>query len=107
MALSVQKMRDMSFVRICLSIPAVLVACAVGSAALGGCYDLSSSGPRPEDFAAAPTANGTQAIAHDEAPAANPTAFDTSDDVVHAFAAPPAPSARENEANDPGAAFQR
>jgi hypothetical protein len=49
----------MSFVRTCLSIPAVVVACAFGSV-LGGCYDLSTSGPHPEDFAKSSGGNEPQ-----------------------------------------------
>ena len=94
----------MSLLRICLSVPAVLLACTVGSAGLGGCYDLSSSGPRPEDFAAAPPEHGAQADEKNEARPASPTALDTSDAVVRAIAAP---ASAEDEAIIPGGALRR
>jgi hypothetical protein len=81
----------MSLVRICVSIPAIVVACAVGSAGLGGCYDLSTSGPRPEDFAREPSASGPQVEEQTEARPASPTALDTSDALLQALDVEPAP----------------
>ena len=51
----------MSLSRICASFPtsrAALVACALAGASLVGCYDLSTSGPTPDDFAR--TDDGTE-----------------------------------------------
>ena len=83
----------MSLCRFFASIPAVLLACALGSAGLGGCYDLSTSGPRPEDFARSPGA--PQVEEQNELPPANPAERDRSDLLVQALAATPtAPSAQ-------------
>jgi hypothetical protein len=84
----------MSVCRFVVSIPAVLLACALGSAGLGGCYDLSTNGPRPEDFAQSPGAPQVQE--QNEAQPASPTALDRSDVLVQALAA--TPSARTDEA---------
>lgn len=89
----------MSFARSCLSIPAVLFACAVGSAGLGGCYDLSSSGPRPEDFSRAPGGSSSQVVQEQsEGHPASPTALDDSSDVLEAVEADLLPVSVANEA---------
>jgi hypothetical protein len=75
----------MSFFRLVAAIPAVLVTCA----ALGGCYDLSTSGPRPEDFAQG--ASSPQVEEQNEAHPASPTAVDDSDAVLQALDADPSP----------------
>ena len=82
----------MSVCRFVVSLPAVLFACALGSAGLGGCYDLSTNGPRPEDFESPP---GTSEPAKTEerlATPASPTALDRGDVVVKALAAPTPPA---------------
>ncbi len=81
----------MSLLRIVASIPAVLVACVLASAGLGGCYDLSTNGPTREDFAQDRGAGNAQVDPQDEPPPANPTALDRSDTVVHALTNDPAP----------------
>jgi hypothetical protein len=73
----------MSSVRTGVSISSLLVACAFGSV-LGGCYDLSTSGPRPEDFAKSSGATEPQAQDETEAPHAGATELDRS-----AYAAQP------------------
>jgi hypothetical protein len=94
----------MSLLRICVSIPAIVVACAIGSAGLGGCYDLSSSGPRPEDFARAPASNGTAVDEQNEARPDSPTELDTSDALVESLG----PQSRtESTASDPSGTIRR
>ena len=87
----------MSVVRFFVSIPAVLFACALGSAGLGGCYDLSTSGPRPEDFESTPGASEPK-TEEGPATAASPTALDRSDVVANALAAPTPPGTEANRA---------
>ncbi|MDB4935948.1 MAG: hypothetical protein JWP87_2920 [Labilithrix sp.] len=52
----------MPVVRNVVSMPALyaFLAVALASVSLGGCYDLSTSGPRPEDFVRAHDETETQ-----------------------------------------------
>ena len=87
----------MSVCRSLASIPVVLLACALGSAGLGGCYDLSTSGPRPEDFANSPAASEpevqAQPVAH-----GSPTDLDRSQALVKALATGSTPPSAEANA---------
>ena len=79
----------MSFVRICVSLPAAVVACAIASVSLGGCYDLSTSGPRPDDFRGQSDTTEPEQQDQDqtETPPADPTALDRGSNVIQAVAA--------------------
>ena len=83
----------MSLLRLVASIPAVLFACALGSAGLGGCYDLSSSGPRPEDFANTPASEAK--VDEQASSPASPTALDRSDVLLQALGSDPTPPSAE------------
>ena len=84
----------MSALRLVASIPVVFFACALGSAGLGGCYDLSTSGPRPEDFANAPAASEPEVEKQTASPA-SATALDRSDAILQVFGSSPTPPAAE------------
>lgn len=84
----------MSPLRLVASLPVVLFACALGSAGLGGCYDLSTSGPRPEDFANTPAAS-EPAAEKQTTPPASPTALDRSDAILQVFGSGPTPPTAE------------
>ncbi len=85
----------MSPLRLVASLPVVLFACAVGSAGLGGCYDLSTSGPRPEDFTSTPAASEPE-VDKQTAPPASATALDRSDAILQVFGSATPPAAEPN-----------
>jgi hypothetical protein len=90
----------MSAMRSFLSVPTLFAALALGSLgalSLGGCYDLSTTGPRPEDFVRDRNSNETQTQeqgqteqrvdAHERNGAANMIAEDQSAAVIDALEA--------------------
>lgn len=81
----------MSVWRSVVSVPAVFFVCALGSAGLGGCYGLSTNGPRPEDFESTPVTSEPKTEERLATPA-SPTALDRSDAVVRALAGPTPPA---------------